>query len=111
MNTISLDTELVNQVLQESLDTASDAFRAAWTAKGYDVDPREHYITSGYKLFVLAFARYFIWTRFPGSEDYAISKPREELYKKAMEMLKNPYLQTDKVKWDDPELSAYGDIF
>ena len=30
------------------------------------------------------------------SENYALSKPREDLYKAALELLKNPYLGTSK---------------
>ena len=41
------------------------------------------------------------------TEDYALSKPREELYKAAQELLKNPYLGTSTPDYsDDPELSS-----
>lgn len=41
------------------------------------------------------------------AENYALSKPREELYKAAQELLKNPYLGTSTPDYsDDPELSS-----
>ena len=41
------------------------------------------------------------------AENYALSKPREELYKAAQELLKNPYLGTSEPDYsDDPTLSG-----
>lgn len=102
LSTRSLDTDIQN-VLQDQLDMAADAFRGAWLSKGYEVDVRAHYVAPEYRQFVLDYARYQIWTRFPMAEDYALSKPREESWKTAVEMLKNPYLATSKPDYsDDP---------
>lgn len=110
LGTLSLDESKVDVVLQETLDNAADAFRGAWEAKGYPVDPRDHYISTGYTEFVLAFARWNLWCRFPMSDNYALSEPRKLQYEKAVELLKDPWLATDKIQWDDPALSAYSDL-
>lgn len=110
LSTLSLDDSKLNLVLQETLDNSADAFRAAWEAKGLPVDPRPHYISTGYTEFVLAFARWAIWNRFPMADNYALSEPRKLQYEKAVELLKNPWLNTDKIDWTDPELSGYVDL-
>lgn len=35
LGTLSLDDSKLSVVLQETLDNAADAFRAAWASKGY----------------------------------------------------------------------------
>lgn len=105
LSTRSLDTDIQN-VLQDQLDMAADAFRGAWLSKGYEVDVRAHYVAPEYRQFVLDYARYQIWTRFPMAEDYALSKPREESWKTAVEMLKNPYLATSKPDYSDDPAAA-----
>lgn len=107
LSTLSLDESMMGRVLQETLDNAADAFRASWEAKGFPVDPRPHYISTGYTEFILAFARYNLWARFPMAEQYALSEPRKLQYEKALELLKDPWLNTDKVDWSSPELSDY----
>jgi len=104
---LSLDDGVISSVIQDSLDNAADSFRAAWSAKGLELDPREHYISTGYKEFILAFARWNMWCRFPLSETYALSEPRKLQYEKALDLLKNPWLDVDKVDWTDPELEPY----
>lgn len=105
----SLDLPNLSAVIQQQLDACSDTFRAAFIAKGYTLDVRDHYIDEGYVIPALDYARYQIFTRFPMAESYALSKPREELYKAAQELLKNPYLGTSTPDYsDDPELS--GDV-
>ena len=107
---LSLDEGMLDRVLQETLDSGADAFRAAWKAKGYPVDPRPHWIDSGYAEFVLAFARWNLWCRFPMADNYALSEPRKLQYEKALELLKDPWLATDEVPWGDPGLSAYAGL-
>lgn len=107
LGTLSLDESKIEVVLQETLDNSADAFRSAWSAKGYEIDPREHYISTGYTEFILAFARWNLWNRFPMADNYALSEARKLQYERAMELLKNPWLGTDKVNWTDPDLSAY----
>ena len=95
--------------IQGQLDATADLYRSAYLQKGYTLDVRDHYIDSGYLIPMLNYARYQIWTTFPMAENYALSKPREELYKAAQELLKNPYLGTSTPDYsDDPELS--GDV-
>lgn len=65
LSTLSLDESMIGRVLQDTMDNAADAFRASWEAKGYTVDPRPHYVSTGYTEFILAFARYNLWCRFP----------------------------------------------
>lgn len=105
----SLDLPSLSAVIQQQLDACADTFRAAFRSKGYTLDVRDHYIDDGYVIPALDYARYQIFTRFPMAENYALSKPREELYKAAQELLKNPYLGTSTPDYsDDPELS--GDV-
>ena len=90
---------------------AADAFRGAWTAKGYNVDVRDHYVAPEYRQFVLDYARWSIWTRFPMTENYALTEPREKLYQTAVDLLKNPYIGVSKPDYsDDPELSGRTDL-
>lgn len=107
LSTLSLDESVLGTVLQDTLDSAADAFRAAWEAKGYPVDPRPHWTSTGYTEFILAFARWNLWCRFPMADNYALSEPRKLQYEKALELLKDPWLATDKVDWTSPELSDY----
>lgn len=44
------------------------------------------------------------------SDNYALSEPRKLQYEKAVELLKDPWLATDKVDWTNPELSGYADL-
>ena len=93
--------------IQGQLDAIADQFRAAFKAKGYSVDIRDHYIDNGYLIPMLNYARWQIWTTFPMTEDYALSDPRKFMYEEAKELLKNPYMATTKPDYaDDPELSS-----
>lgn len=106
LSTRSLDTNL-SGVIQDQLDTVADAFRGSWSAKGYTLDVRDHYVAPEYKQFVLNYARWQIWTRFPMTEDYALSEPRQKQYEEAAAMLKDPYIATGKPDYsDDPSLSS-----
>lgn len=85
----------------------SDAFRGAWQSKGYTIDVRDHYTAPEYKEFVLNYARWSIFTRFPMTEGFALTEPRKVLYEQAAKLLENPYLGVSDPDYsDDPELSG-----
>lgn len=107
LNERSLADDKLSVVLQEQLDLVSDAFRGAWQSRGYTLDVRDHYVAPEYKQFVLNYARWQIWTRFPMTENFALSEPRKKQYEEAVELLKNPYIGVSKPDYsDDPELSG-----
>lgn len=107
LNQYSLANPLFEQVIQQQLDLVSDAFRGAWQSKGYQIDVRDHYTAPEYHVFILNYARWEIWTRFPSTEDFALTKPREKQYEEAAELLKNPYVGVSKPDYsDDPGLSG-----
>lgn len=106
LDTRSLDQD-VSDIIQSQLDCVADAFRGAWKSKGYEIDVREHYVAPEYVQFVLNYARWQIWTRFPMTEDFALSEPREKQYEEARDMLRDPILGTSLPDYsDDPELSS-----
>ena len=76
LNERSLAEDKLSVVIQEQLDLVSDAFRGAWQSKGYTLDVRDHYVAPESKQFVLNYARWQIWTRFPMTENFALSEPR-----------------------------------
>ena len=92
----SIDEDL-SSVVNDTLDLVSDAFRGAFIAKGYQVDNREHYTPSSYKPFIMAYARWTLWNRFPMAQNYALSDARKDEWKIAADLLKNPYIGTDPV--------------
>lgn len=107
LNQYSLDDPLFETVIQSQLDLVADAFRGAWQSKGYLLDVRDHYVAPEYRQFVLNYARWQIWTRFPMTENYALSEPRKAQYEEAAELLKNPYVGVSKPDYsDDPQLSG-----
>lgn len=76
-------------------------------SNGYTVDVRDHYIAPEYRQFVLNYARWQIFTRFPMTEGYALTDPRKVQYEEAAALLKNPYIGVSKPDYsDDPELSG-----
>lgn len=104
LSTISTD---LSARIQGQLDAVADQFRGSFTAKGYTIDVREHYIDDGYLVPMLNYARWQIWTTFPMAENYALSEPRKKLFEQAVELLKNPYLGTSEPDYSDgPELSG-----
>lgn len=106
LNTYSIDGDITG-IINNQLDVVADAFRGAWASKGYTLDERDHYVAPEYIQFVLNYARWQIWTRFPMTEDFALSEPRQKQYEEASELLKNPYLGTSEPDYsDDPDLSA-----
>ena len=107
LNERSLSDDKLSVVIQQQLDTVADAYRGAWQSKGYTIDVRDHYVAPEYVQFVLNYARWQIWTRFPMTEDFALSEPREKQYEEAAELLKDPYIGVSKPDYsDDPELSS-----
>lgn len=93
--------------IQTQLDNVADAFRGSWSAKGYTCDVRDHYVAPEYVLPILNYARWSIWTTFPGTESYSLTEPREKMYREAVELLKDPYIATSKPDYsDDPTLSG-----
>lgn len=107
LNERSLAEDKLSVVIQQQLDLAADSFRGALQSKGYLLDVRDHYIAPEYKQFVLNYARYSIWTRFPMTENFALSEPRKKQYDEAVELLKNPYIGVSKPDYsDDPGLSS-----
>jgi len=98
LNERSLADDKFQVVIQEHLDMVSDAFRGALQSKGYEIDSRDHYTCSSYKTFILNYARWEIWTRFPMTDDYALSEPRKKLYEEAAALLKDPSIGVDPVE-------------
>lgn len=78
LNELSKD-DSITEMCQSQLDLVADAYRGAFTAKGYTVDIRDHYVPPEYAVFILNYARWQIWTRFPGTESFALTDPRKQL--------------------------------
>ena len=62
----------ISSICQKQLDSVADMFRGSWSAKGYALDVREHYVAPEYRIPVLNYARWQIWTRFPNSKDIGL---------------------------------------
>ena len=112
LDTLSLQpgtTEIINKIME----TISQTWRGALKAKGYEIDPRDYFIPETYKWWVLVHCRYACWSRFPQSSIFAIDDVRKKEYEKALELLKDPYLDVDEVEWKlpdgtpNPELTGY----
>lgn len=101
LNEVSLDPNL-SAVIQDQLDMVADAYRGAWQSKGYAIDSREHYIPSSYKNFILNYARFQIFTRFPMTPGFALDENRKKQYEEAQELLKDPYIGVDPLDQEDP---------
>lgn len=94
----------MENIINTQLDTVANLFRGAWKSKGYTVDVRDCYVAPSYVIPVLNYARYQIWTRFPMTENYSLSEPREKGYDEAVELLKNPYIGVeDPADKNDPD--------
>lgn len=91
----------ITEMINSQLDAVADMFRGAWIAKGYNVDFRDHYVAPEYIIPVLNYARWEIWSRFPMTEDYALTEPRKYGYDTAKELLKNPYIGTSAPDYSD----------
>lgn len=106
---VSIDADL-SAVVDDTLDLVSETWRGAWMGKGYDVDVRPYYTCSTYWPFILAYARWTLWNRFPNAGNFALSETRKDEWELAKELLKNPYIGLDKPDYsDDPELSGDAD--
>lgn len=112
LNELSLD-ESITDVIDDTIELVSNVWRGALKAKGMEIDPRDGYTPSTYWYWVLCHARYACWSRFPNSSVIAIDEVRKEEMKRAMDLLKEPYLDVDAVEWTlpdgspNPDLSAY----
>ena len=97
----------IADIINKQLDIVVDMFRGAWSAKGYKIDVRPHYVAPEYIIPVLNYARWQIWTRFPATENISLAENRKAGYDEAVELLKNPYIQVSKPDYsNDPVLSA-----
>ena len=111
LSSCSISEDKIGEVLQEQLDMVADSFRGSFQSKGYEMDVRDHYVPPEYRNFVLNYARYQIFTRFPMAENYALSEPRKKQYEEAQELLKNPYIGVSKPDYStDPDLSGRTDL-
>lgn len=112
LSELSLSPELTS-VVNDTCDLIASTWRGAIQAKGNSIDPRDFYLPSCYWYHALAMIRQALWTRFPNSGVIALDERRVKEYEAAMELLKQPYLEVDKVEWylpdgtPNPELSAY----
>ena len=75
-------------------------FRGSFESKGYEIDVREHYVPASYVLPVLQLARETAWSRFPNSPVIALDEVRKEEVKRLYDLLKNPYIGTEKPEWE-----------
>lgn len=108
LNTYSTD---ISAIINDELDVVSDAFRGSFLGKGYRLDIRDHYTPASYKHFILAYARWSVWTRFPMAEQFALTEPRKTEYEYAQKLLENPTIGVEKPDYsDDPELSGRTDL-
>lgn len=112
LNELSLD-QSITEVINNTIELVSSAWRGALRAKGMEIDPRDGYTPSTYWYWILCHARYACWSRFPQSSVIAIDDVRRKEYEQALALLKEPYLDVDAVEWylpsgePNPDLSAY----
>lgn len=109
LDSFSVDSQ-ISSVVQNSIDLVANMFRGAFIAKGYEIDVRENYVPNSYFLPVLQLARETAWSRFPNSPRIALDDVRKEEVKRLYELLKNPYIGTDKPEWEhsseNPEVTG-----
>lgn len=84
----------ITDIINKQLDIVADMFRGAWSAKGYKIDVRPHYVAPEYIIPVLNYARWQIWTRFPATENISLAENRKAGYDEAVKLLENPYIGT-----------------
>lgn len=101
LSSYSIDQDFTT-VVNSTLDLVADAYRGAWTAKGYNIDSRDHYVCTSYVPFILAYARWTLWNRFPDAGSYALTETRKDEWTLAKDLLKNPYIGVDAPSSDDP---------
>lgn len=94
----------ITDIINKQLDIVADMFRGAWSAKGYKIDVRPHYVAPEYIIPVLNYARWQIWTRFPATENISLAENRKTGYDEAVKLLENPYIGTsDPADPNDPD--------
>lgn len=102
LNTLSKDAN-ITQIVNDGIDLVASTWRGALKAKGLNIDTRDYYVPSEYWYYILVHARHAVWTRFTKSTDIALDERRMDEYKKAMELLENPWLNVSKPDWEfDP---------
>lgn len=99
LSTVSVD---LDTVIADTLSQAASAFRGAFLAKSYTIDPRDDYIPGSYVPFILAFARHLLWTRFPFASNYALDDARSKLLDQALKLLEKPSIGVDPVEYEPP---------
>jgi hypothetical protein len=102
LNELSLD-QSITEVINNTIELVSSAWRGALRAKGMEIDPRDGYTPSTYWYWILCHARYACWSRFPQSSVIAIDDVRKKEYEQALALLKEPYLDVDAVEWYLPD--------
>lgn len=102
LNTISVDDDKTS-IINDCINMIADMWRGAFSAKGYAMDIRDHYVPVEYVYWILVHCRYAVWTRFPMSPSIGLDEARTDEYKKALELLKDPYIGTSK---PDPEYDS-----
>lgn len=60
---------------------------------------------SEYWYYILVHARHAVWTRFTHSNDIALDERRMDEYKKAMELLKSPWLDVSEPDYEHSPLN------
>ena len=107
VNKLETKSTTITDRINKQLEIISNLFRGAWKAKGYAVDVRDYFVAPEYITPILNYARWQIWTTFPATENISLSENRKVGYEEAVELLKNPYIQTSKPDYsNDPVLSA-----
>ena len=101
LDTLSLDDENLNKIIDSTIELVSNVWRGALSAKGVIMDVRDYYIPPEYQYWVLVHSRHAVWTRFPNSSVIALDEARKDEYTKALELLKDPYIGCSKPDYAD----------
>lgn len=86
--------------MNDGIDIVAETWRGAFKAKGLTIDIRDYYVPSEYWYYILVHARHAVWTRFTNSTNIALDDRRMDEYKKAMDLLKDPWLNVSKPDWE-----------
>jgi hypothetical protein len=98
--TILQSNSISDEIITNQINLVSDAFRGAFSAKGYEIDVREHFMPASYSLAVLNIARVQVWSRFPHSPQIALDEVRQKEYERYLDLLKDPYIGTELPEWE-----------
>ena len=58
VSTLEARSVEITDIINKQLDIVADMFRGAWSAKGYKLDIREHYVAPEYVIPILNYARW-----------------------------------------------------